>query len=54
MGVKMCWIQIKVGHLVWSSPLASNGASGPLAQNGALFAPFRANRAHPSLVITYC
>ena len=32
MGVKMCWIQIKMDH--------------PLAQNGVT--PFRANRAHPS------
>ena len=35
MGVKMGWMQIKMGH--------------PLAQNGAALAPFRANRAHPSL-----
>ena len=34
MGVKMGWIQIKMGH--------------PLAQNGAALAPFRANGAHPS------
>ena len=34
MGVKMGWIQIKMGH--------------PLARNGAALAPFRANRAHPS------
>ena len=33
MGVKMGWIQIKMGH--------------PLAQNGAALAPFRANGAHP-------
>ena len=38
MGVKMGWIQIKMGH-----PLAQNGA-----ENGAALAPFRANRAHPS------
>ena len=37
MGVKMGWIQIKMGH--------------PLAQNGAALAPFRANGAHPSLYI---
>ena len=35
MGVKMGWIQIKMGH--------------PLARNGAALAPFRANGAHPSL-----
>ena len=35
MGVKMGWIQIKMGH--------------PLAQNGAALAPFRANGAHPSI-----
>ena len=34
MGVKMGWIQIKMGH--------------PLARNGAALAPFRANGAHPS------
>ena len=34
MGVKMGWIQIKMGH--------------PLARNGAAIAPFRANGAHPS------
>ena len=34
MGVKMGWIQIKMGH--------------PLARNGAELAPFRANGAHPS------
>ena len=34
MGVKMGWIQIKMGH--------------PLARNGAALTPFRANRAHPS------
>ena len=34
MGVKMGWIQIKMGH--------------PLARNGAVLAPFRANGAHPS------
>ena len=34
MGVKMGWIQIKMGH--------------PLARNGATLAPFRANGAHPS------
>ena len=33
MGVKMGWIQIKMGH--------------PLARNGAALAPFRANGAHP-------
>ena len=37
MGVKMGWIQIKMGH--------------PLAQNGAALAPFRANGAHPSIYI---
>ena len=36
MGVKMDWIQIKMGH--------------PLAQNGAALAPFRANGAHPSII----
>ena len=36
MGVKMGWIQIKMGH--------------PLARNGAALAPFRANGAHPSLL----
>ena len=36
MGVKMGWIQIKMGN--------------PLARNGAALAPFRANRAHPSNV----
>ena len=36
MGVKMGWIQIKMGH--------------PLARNGAVLAPFRANGAHPSLI----
>ena len=35
MGVKMGWIQIKMGH--------------PLARNGAALTPFRANRAHPSV-----
>ena len=37
IGVKtlMCWIQIKMGH--------------SLAQNGALLAPFCANRTHPSV-----
>ena len=40
MGVKMGWIQIKMGH--------------PLAQNGAAFAPFRANGAHPSYPICAC
>ena len=35
MGVKMGWIQIKMGH--------------PLARNGAALAPFRANGAHPSV-----
>ena len=35
MGVKMGWIQIKMGH--------------PLARNGAALAPFRANGAHPSI-----
>ena len=43
MGVKMGWIQIKMGH--------------PLAQSGAALAPFRANGAHTSsvhLVITPC
>ena len=35
MGVKICWIQIKMGH--------------PLAQHGALLAQFRANGAHPSI-----
>ena len=39
MGVKMGWIQIKMGH--------------PLAQNGAALAPFRANGAHPSLQYIY-
>ena len=34
MGVKMGWIQIKMGH--------------PLARNGAALTPFRANGAHPS------
>ena len=34
MGVKMGWIQIKMGH--------------PLTRNGAALAPFRANGAHPS------
>ena len=34
MGVKMCWIQIKMGH--------------PLTRNGASLAPFRAIGAHPS------
>ena len=34
MGVKMGWIQIKMGN--------------PLARNGAALAPFRANGAHPS------
>ena len=34
MGVKMGWIQIKMGH--------------PLARNGAALAPFCANGAHPS------
>ena len=34
MGVKMGWIQKKMGH--------------PLARNGAVLAPFRANGAHPS------
>ena len=38
MGVKMGWIQIKMGQ-----PLAQNGA-----ENGAALAPFRANGAHPS------
>ena len=33
-GLKMSWIQIKMGH--------------PLARNGAALAPFRANGAHPS------
>ena len=37
MGVKMGWIQIKMGH--------------PLALNGAALAPFRANGAHPSPVV---
>ena len=37
MGVKMGWIQIKMGH--------------PLARNGAALAPFRANGAHPSYII---
>ena len=37
MGVKMGWIQIKMGH--------------PLARNGAALAPFRANGAQPSLHI---
>ena len=36
MGVKMGWIQIKMGH--------------PLARNGAALAPFRANGAHPSIM----
>ena len=36
MGVKMGWIQIKMGH--------------PLARNGATLAPFRANGAHPSII----
>ena len=40
MGVKMGWIQIKMGH-----PLAQNGA-----ENGAALAPFRANGAHPSIL----
>ena len=35
MGVKMGWIQMKMGH--------------PLARNGAALAPFRANGAHPSI-----
>ena len=39
MGVKMGWIQIKMGH-----PLAQNGA-----ENGAALAPFRANGAHLSI-----
>ena len=34
MGVKMGWIQIKMGH--------------PLAQSGAALAPIHANGAHPS------
>ena len=40
MDVKMCWIQIKMGH--------------PLAQHGV--APFRANGAHPSNYVAtpYC
>ena len=38
MGVKMCWIQMEMGH-----PLARNGR-----QHGASLAPFRANGAHPS------
>ena len=37
MGVKMGWIQIKMGH--------------PLARNGAALAPFRANGAHPSYIV---
>ena len=37
MGVKMGWIQIKMGH--------------PLARNGAVLAPFRANGAHPSSLV---
>ena len=37
MGVKMGWIQIEMGH--------------PLARNGAALAPFRANRAHPSIIV---
>ena len=39
MGVKMGWIQIKMVH--------------PLAQNGAVLTPFRANGAHPSLRRTW-
>ena len=39
MGVKMGWIQIKMGH--------------PLARNGAALAPFRANGAHPSLATSF-
>ena len=38
MGVKMGWIQIKMGHL--------------LAQNGAALAPFCANGAHPSSMVS--
>ena len=37
MGVKMGWIQIKMGH--------------PLARNGAALAPFRANGAHSSTAV---
>ena len=40
MGVKMGWIQIKMGH--------------PLARNGAALAPFRANGAHPSTADFTC
>ena len=39
MGVKMGWIQIKMGH--------------PLARNGAALAPLRANGAHPIVLYTY-
>ena len=40
MGVKMCWIQIKMGN--------------PLAQNGASLALFCAIGAHPSNYNVYC
>ena len=40
MGVKMGWIQIKMGH--------------PLARNGAALAPFRAKGAHPSYYHFLC
>ena len=39
MGVKMGWIQIKMGN--------------PLAQNGAALAPFRANGAHLSMYLYF-